>query len=36
MVTECPKRAEGTLGKESRGNGSVGGEPVHRSETETV
>lgn len=33
VVTECLERAEGILGKESRGNG-VQGETVHRNESE--
>lgn len=34
MVTGCLKRAEGILGKESRGNGKVLGVPLYRNENE--
>lgn len=33
-VTEYLEKVEGILGKESRGNGSVQGETVHRNESE--
>lgn len=35
VVTDYLEKAEGILGKESRGNDSVQGETVHRNESET-